>query len=310
MLEDTSSPTQSAGPTSPTPASAFPPPKRPRAAFTATAVAAIAAAAALSWDRPGIGWPLTALVVAAAILAAVRSAQRSAGAGRVWSGRAAIRAAWAVAAGMLIAVGALRAADGCSSCAPDRLLRWLRGPDRSPVDRRSPAVPAAGGRLRAGRTAMAGRDGIRARRHDHHTSVRTFVAGLIAAAMLVVFGALLVTADVAFAHVLSTMVSSLDGGTLLRWIWSATVTVTVTATAAHLLLIGRTASENKPGWGRSAGRVGPTSRRTDRPVRRFRRGPDHGPVGGGRHVLATAGLTYANTPVAASGNCSRSPASP
>jgi hypothetical protein len=138
------------------------------------------------------------------------------------------------------------------------------------------------------------RGGIRARGQDRDTLVRTLIAGLIAVALLVVFGFLLAGADAAFAHVLSTMVPSVDGGTLLRWIWSAVVAVTVTAAAAHVLLTGATAPEEEYRLG--------LVRRVEWAL------PVGGLValfagfvavqatvlfGGGDHVLATAGLTYA-----------------
>lgn len=268
---------------------------RPRAAFAAAGATAVVAAGTLSWDRPGVGWSLTTLVVLAAVRVAVRSGQVGAGAGRAWSGRAAIRVAWAVAAAMLIAVGAVRAAGwlfvlcvlaavlvGCVALTdPGSLRGVLLAPLRV-----AGSVPAALRRLVRG--------GVRTRGKDRDTFVRTLVAGLVAVALLVVFGLLLAGADAAFARVLSTMVPSLDGRTLLRWVWSAAVAVTVTAVAAHRLLTGETAPEeiSRPG-----------------PVRRVEWVlPVGGLValfagfvavqatvlfGGGHHVLATAGLTYA-----------------
>lgn len=267
---------------------------QPRAAFAAVGVTAVVAAVALSWDRPGVGWPLTALVGLAGVGVAVRSGRRDAGVGpRVWSGRVVIRVAWIVAGVMLIAVGAVRAAGwlfilcvltaglvGCVALtdrgsvggvllAPLRVVGW---------------VPAA---LR-----WLVRDGIRAR--DRDAVGRTFVAGLVAVVLLVVFGFLLAGADAAFAHVLSAAVPSLDAGTVWRWIWSAVVAVMVTAAAAHRLLTDRPAPEDKSRLG--------TVRRVEWAL----------PVGGlvvlfagfvavqatvlfdgGQHVLATAGLTYA-----------------
>src|SRR5262245_57148811 len=84
------------------------PAARPRAAFTAAAVTAIVAAAALPWDRPGIGWPLTALVAAAAVHVAVRDSRRGTGARRPWSRRTLVRGGWAIAVGLLLTVGAVR----------------------------------------------------------------------------------------------------------------------------------------------------------------------------------------------------------
>jgi len=193
-----------------------------------------------------MGWPLTALVLVAVVLLAVRSGRRGAEVGRVWSRRATIRAGWAVTAGMLIAIGAVRAAGwlfvlcaltaGFIGCVALTDRRTIDGLLLAPL-RVGASVPAA---LR-----WLVRGGIRARGHDHDTFVRTLVAGLIAVALLLVFGLLLAGADAAFAQVLSTMVRSLNGRTLLRWIWSAAVAVTVTATVAHVLLTGETAPEEK-----------------------------------------------------------------
>jgi hypothetical protein len=245
------------------------------------------AAVALSWDRPGIGWPLTALVLIAAVLAAVhverrgtlssgvapggvvpggvvpggvvpggvvpggvvpggtRSGGVEAGGveaggvevGRVQPGRAVVRIGWAVAAWMLLAVGAVRAAGwlfvlcvltaGLAGCLALTDRRSVGGVLLAPL-RVAGALPAA---LR-----WLVRGGIRVRGRDRNTLVRTLVAGLIAMALLLVFGFLLAWGDAAFAHAVSTMVSSLDGGTVLRGIWSAAVAVAVTAVAAYLLL--------------------------------------------------------------------------
>jgi hypothetical protein len=271
------------------------PPARPRTAFTAAAGAAIVAAVALAWDRPGIGWLLTALAVMAAVLMAVRSERRGAELGRVWSGRAAVRVGCGVVAGMLLAVGAVRAAGwlfvlcvltagliGCVALTD----RWSVGGVLLAPLRVAGSVPAA---LR-----WLVRGGIRARGRDHDTLVRTLVAGLITVVLLVVFGLLLADADPEFARVLSMMIPSLDGGTSLRWMWSAAVTVSVTAVTAHVLLTGATASEETSRLGL---------------VRRIEWALPVGALvalfavfvtvqatvlfGGDDHVLTTAGLTYA-----------------
>jgi hypothetical protein len=271
------------------------PAARPQTAFIAAGATAIVAAVALSWDRPGMGWPLTALVAVAAVSGAVRRGRRGAGVDRVWSGRAALRAGWALAVVMLLAVGAVRAAGwlfvlcvltaglvGCVALTD----RWSAdGVLLAPL-RVVGSVPPA---LR-----WLVRGGIRARPQDRDTLVRSLVTGLIALALLAVFGLLLAGADAAFAQVLSTMVPSLDGGTLFRWIWSAAVAVTVTAVAAHVLLTGGTAPAEES-------RLGPV-RRVEWAL------PVGGLValfagfvavqatvlfGGGDHVLATTGLTYA-----------------
>lgn len=220
---------------------------QPRAAFAAAGATAIVAAVSLSWDRPGMGWLLTVLVVVAAVLVTTRTGRRGATAARVWPGRAMVRAGWAVAVVMLLAVGAVRAAGwlfvlciltagliGCVTLTD----RWSVGGMLLAPLRVVGWVPAA---LR-----WLVRSGLREQGQERDTFVRTLVAGLIAVALLVVFGFLLAGADAEFAHVLSTMAPSLDGGTLLRWIWSAAVAVTVTAAAALLLLTGATVPEGEP----------------------------------------------------------------
>ncbi|MEU7615768.1 DUF4173 domain-containing protein [Micromonospora rifamycinica] len=287
--EPSSSASSSAEPSSPEsgPPEATPAP-RPRAAITATAGAAIVAAVALSWDRPGIGWLLTALAVAAAIVV-------SAGSGFAWSGRTAVRAGEAVAVVALIAVGAVRAAEwlfvlcvlaagvvGCVALAD----RWSAGSLVAAPLRVVGSVPAA---LR-----WLLKDAIRIGVQDRGAARRTTIAGLVAVALLAVFGFLLAEADAAFAEVLSVLIPSVDGSTSVQWLGSAVAAVVVTAVAAHGLLTGTTVPE--PG-----SRLG-LVRRIEWAL------PVGGLValfagfvavqatvlfGGGEHVAKTAGLTYA-----------------
>lgn len=278
----TKPPSPESGPPEATPA------PRPRAAVTATAGAAIVAAVALSWDRPGIGWLLTALAVAAATVV-------SAGSGFAWSGRTAVRACEAVAVVALVAVGAVRAAEwlfvlcmlaagvvGCVALAD----RWSAGSLVAAPLRVVGSVPAA---LRW----LLG-DAIRIRVQDRGAARRTTVAGLVAVALLTVFGFLLAEADAAFAEVLSVLIPSVDGTTSVQWLGSAVAAVVVTAVAAYGLLTGVTVPE--PG-----SRLG-LVRRVEWAL------PVGGLValfagfvavqatvlfGGGEHVAKTAGLTYA-----------------
>jgi hypothetical protein len=268
---------------------------RPRAAFVAALAAATVAAAALSWDRPGIGWPVTALVVLAAVLVSVRSRRHSPWTGRAWPARATIRACWAVAAGMLLTVGAVRAAGwlfvlcvltaGFIGCVALTDRRSIGGVLLAPL-RVAGSAPAALRWLVRGRIRMLGQ--------DSDMLVRTPIAALISVALLLGFGFLLASADAAFAQVLSTMVTSLDRGTVLRWTGSAAGTITVTAVAAHILLTGETAPEHQSHLG--------LVRRVEWAL------PVSGLVtlfagfvavqatvlfGGSDHVLTTAGLTYA-----------------
>lgn len=246
------------------------------------------AAVALSWDRPGIGWLLTALAVAAAILVSAHS-------GFAWSGRSAVRAGEAVAAVTLIAVGAVRAAEwlfvlcvltaGVVGCVA-LVDRWsVSGVVTAPL-RVVGSVPAT---LR-----WLVRDAIRTRGQNRGASRRNVIAVLITVALLAAFGYLLAGADAAFAHMLSMLVPPIRSNEWMRWLGSAAAAVTVTAVAAHSLLTGTTAPE--PG-----SRLG-LVRRAEWAL------PVGGLValfasfvavqatvlfGGGEHVAATAGLTYA-----------------
>ncbi len=197
--------------------------------------------------------------------------------------------------GMLLAVGALRAAGwlfvlcavtagylGCVALT----RRWSIGDVLLAPLRVAGSAPAA---LR-----WLWRSGIRAQHLDRETVFRTLVAALIAVALLLVFGVLLVAADAAFAKVLANVVSSLQGVEWISWLWSAALAITVTAVAVHALLTGEIAAEKQSRL---------------RLVRRVEWAlPVGGLVvlfaafiavqaavlfGGGAHVLETAGLTYA-----------------
>ncbi len=282
-------PSSSTGPSSPGsgPPGATPAP-RPRAAITATAGAAIVAAVALSWDRPGIGWLLTALAVATATVV-------SAGRGSAWSGRTAVRAGEAVAVVVLIAVGAVRAAEwlfvlcvlaagvvGCVALTD----RWSAGSLVAAPLRVAGSVPAA---LR-----WLLRGAIRIHVQDRGAARRTTVAGLVAVALLAVFGFLLAEADAAFAEMLSVLIPSVDGGTLVRWLGSAVAAVVVTAVAAHGLLTGTPVPEpgSRPGLVRRVEWALPVGGLVAL-FAGFVAVQATVLFGGGEHVAKTAGLTYA-----------------
>ncbi|WP_051367025.1 DUF4153 domain-containing protein [Hamadaea tsunoensis] len=268
-----------------------PPRTRPRTVLAVTAAAAITAAVALSWHRPGVGWLLTALVIAAGVWAA---AVRGGPVDQAWPVRRMVRYGWAVAAALLIAVGTVRAAGwlfvlcvltavvvgcvalaggrsaGSVALAPLRVLARLPGASRW----------------------LAG-NGAEALGSDRTTVLRTTVAGLVTVVLLLVFGSLLTHADAAFAQVLSTLMSNLDAATLLRCLLSAALAAAATATAAHHLLTDAAV---------------PTATPPSRLVRRVEWAlPVAGLVtlfagfvaveatilfGAERHVLETAGLTY------------------
>lgn len=254
---------------------------------TAVLVAALGIASFVPLIRTGVGWVLGWTVLTVAVIAAVRRAAATLPRAERW-----IRAGWAAAALVLLAVLAVRnawwlvtlcvlGALGCTALAIAG-GRAIRSMLVSLV-----AVPIAAVRglpwLRR-HIASRGRPGKAWR-----------ILGSLAATLLVlvIFGRLLSSADAAFATVLGTLVPSV--GTTVRWI--------VLFVAGGLLAVGAIYTLSAP----------PDVSVIDRPSRR-RLGllAWAAPVGaltllfagfvvvqftvlfGGReHVLATAGLTYA-----------------
>lgn len=193
----------------------------PPGLFAAVAVSGIAAAALVPLERPGIGWLLAGLVIAAAVVITDRRARRAAepaegsrlagGWWRVW---------WVGIALALLGVGAVRAAGWLFVLC---VLGACVAGSVAAVGRRSAvgvwfdviAVPVAGlaglpwvyyglGRLRGG-VATTGR--------------RVWVSVGVTVALLAVFAPLLGGADATFARLLDAVTPNVDVPSIVQWIF-------------------------------------------------------------------------------------------
>jgi hypothetical protein len=195
----------------------------------------------------------------------------------------------------LVGVGTVRGATWLFLlCVPAALLAWL--------------LAAAGGRSLRGillgalsspiasvRALPWAARGIRRTPGGSGGSAgRTAAAVVVTLALLVVFGALLARADVAFANLVDVVLPTIDRAVVMRWVLSAVVVGGATLAACFLAL------------------APPAFDGGERAGRRLRRVEWALPVGGlvalfavfvtvqatvlfggGRHVLRTSGLTYA-----------------
>ncbi|MCY7343782.1 MAG: DUF4173 domain-containing protein [Pseudonocardia sp.] len=177
------------------------------------AAAGVATAAAVPEGRPGLGWLVTALAITAAALALGWHTRRS----PPPAPAALIGAAWTVAAVGLSAVSAVRDAPWLvtlgllTACLAGSLAvvgRSFRG-----VVAGALAVPVAAVRG----LPWVGRCLLAARRGGGGAALRVAVAGSVGLGLIVVFGALLASADPAFARVLDELMPAVDGS----WVRSA-----------------------------------------------------------------------------------------
>lgn len=179
-----------------------PPPPASRAVLAAAVTAGVAAAVALPDGAPGLGWPVVALALAAVTAAVQRRAPHP------------VDAAWGTLAVALTAVAAVRDAEWLvvlcllAACGAGSLAvagRSFRG-----ILTGALVLPVAA--LRGLPWATRGLVGGRAR-----TSVRLAASAAVGIALLGVFGALLASADAAFAGIVDGLVPAWDGSAAARW---------------------------------------------------------------------------------------------
>lgn len=190
----------------PQPASAKPKPL-PRGTLLAALVAGLLAALAVPLDRPGVGWAVMGFAVALTVAVAAR--------GAVIAGQ--VRWPWALATLALLAVGAFRdsrwlfALCLITACLTASLAmgggKTVRGLAFGAM-----AIPSAAARdlPRVRRTVQ-----VQARRRGGAAQRAVAVAG-VSVVLLVVFGALLTSADAAFAAMLNRFSPKLDVGSLFE----------------------------------------------------------------------------------------------
>ncbi len=221
----------------------WPGPGRPASLVTLLAVGAAALIAALSLPlaRAGLGWLVTAVAGTAALtVARVIPARHPAGlpgplpakpVGPGWD-----RYCWAAATVALLAVGAVRSAGWlfllCLAVATLTSTLALAGG-------RSMRAVAAGylmGPIAALRALSWVTRGLARVRRPGGAASGVRIVGTLAVsiALLIVFGALFASADTTFADVLSSVIPTIDGGTVARWIFVLAVATPLLGGAAYL----------------------------------------------------------------------------
>ncbi|WP_033261187.1 DUF4173 domain-containing protein [Amycolatopsis vancoresmycina] len=226
----------------------LPPPKSavvpmPPAVLPAAGLAGTAAALVLPVDRPGIGWLLSGLAVAAGVVVADRRSRDGEPSAFTWR-----NAAWTGLALALLAMGTVRASGwlfalcvlaavvaGSLAVVGARTVNSvLHDMFALPVQALL-ALPWVGRGV--GRFA-ARRDGV---------ARRIALAVLAAAALVGVFVPLLASADAAFAAVVDALVPDLSVATLVRWCAVFAVVMAVVAGACYFLAAPpRRASGDRP----------------------------------------------------------------
>jgi hypothetical protein len=205
-------------------------------------VAGVVAAAALTWDRPGVGWLITGLVAIAAIVAAAWG--NTAGESRsvrieraVWAGAALVllgsgavlAAGWLFVLAVLTAIVAVSIALSGGTSAGGLVLSVLIWP--AAVVRALPWVAR-------GVASQRGKGG--------GSALRIVAASLVGLLLLVIFGALFAGADAAFARVLDAALPTVNGVTIFRWIWGFGL-LGVAVLAASFLAFAPPALDGHPG---------------------------------------------------------------
>jgi hypothetical protein len=256
------------------------------------AATALAAAVMLGWDRPGVGWFGTGLVAAVAVTVAAWRAQPQP---ERRPEATAMRVLWAVLALSLLAAGGLRAAVWLwALCLPTAIVcgalalsggRTLRALILAVL-----TVPIATVRglpwFSRGIAVARGRAGW--------SPGRVAASITVTVVLVLAFGGLLAGADAVFAELLGDILPTVDGAMIARWVFNFLLLGFGTIGACFLAL--------RP----------PAFDSQDEPRRMLRPFEWALPVGGlvvlfagfvavqatvlfggGRHVLQTSGLTYA-----------------
>ena len=204
------------------------------AAWISALVGGVAFAVALPLTRPGLGWFLVGLVCALAVGHAARFGHQP----DLRSERI-IRIGWAVLGLLLLAVGiflnaywlhyiCVLAALGCAAlaCAGGQSVRAIFYASFAGIAAVFRSIPW----LARGAAAWS-----KAREKQSNAS-RTGVAILVTIVLLIVFGALFVSADAAFAKIVNDLLPAMNGRTIFRVIFYTLVGGLLTAGATFIVL--------------------------------------------------------------------------
>jgi hypothetical protein len=266
----------------------------------------VIAAATLPLDRPGIGWLVSGVAAAMATSVLARGNRldpnrpgpnRPGPAHRATRAERVQRALWGTAAVALLAVGTVRAAGWLfvlcvmTACVAGSLA--VGGGTRvAGLLRGAFAVPFAG--LRA--LPWAARGTAALRRNRGGSPLRTAATIGLSLLLLFVFGSLFTSADAAFANIVDASTPEIGAGTVFRWIFVGVVVGLGTLGAGYVV-----AAPPRLDGGEPDGRLSRVRRLEwlvplvvlDALFLSFVLVQLTVWFGGARHVLETAGLTYA-----------------
>ncbi|MEV4713193.1 DUF4173 domain-containing protein [Micromonospora sp. NPDC049374] len=266
-----------------------PAPTRNRATPLAILAGALGVATLVPLGRTGIGWLLGYLVLSTGVAVAVRHHIAGLPRPERW-----VRAGWAAAALALLAVLGFRNAWwlvtfcvlGALACTALAIVggRRIRSILFSLV-----ATPIA---------ALRGLPWVRAhvRAPDDSGTARRVVGSVAATvAVLVVFGALLSSADAAFSQVLGALIPEISVGGVFRWLFLAAVGALITVAAVYTIAAPPQLSSVDRPTSRSIGLVewAPPIATLTTLFGGFVAVQFTVLFGGQRHVLETTGLSYA-----------------
>jgi hypothetical protein len=206
----------------------------PRTAVLGTLGSALVAAFLLVWQRPGISWPIVGLIVAAAAWA-TRRGRSGPDDGVAAAGTSVWRIAWTASALGLLGVAAVRA-DG-------QLVTWcvlasiacgsLAVADGRTV--RGVGLGAYAVVIGAARAPLWWLRGTRALGSGGRGAVlRVARTAAVCLVLVIVFGALLASADGAFAHIASFVIPSVSAGSVGRAIVALLIVVPVALGLVYL----------------------------------------------------------------------------
>jgi hypothetical protein len=204
------------------------------AAWISALIGGVAFAVALPLTRPGLGWFLVGLVCALAVGHAARfGPQPDRRSERI------IRIGWAVLGLVLLSVGiflnaywlhyiCVLAALGCAAlaCAGGHSVRAIFYASFAGIAAVFRSIPW----LAKGAAAWT------KTREKQSNASRTIVAVLVTIVLLVVFGALFASADVAFAGIIKDLLPELSGRTVTRVILYTSIGALLTAGATFIVL--------------------------------------------------------------------------